>query len=184
MSVSGLASSTTTTSKASLCALPSTLSIQQAMRGGDRRAVREAPESPRPFAYGIAFRDGDLTLVPGDQALHRWTCRGVFDCHDAVGAAVESREMIEGERLAVDQDPRLEASRHAARGEVPRRDVVPRRLDDRYAVEKHRREIDPLLVGAQDVFHFRPAQAIDAVRPPVDEPPPLICIAHTDEPKV
>src|SRR5271170_5696754 len=101
-----------------------------------------------------------------------------------MGAAVEAAEVIEGKRLAIDLESGFKISRQATRRKIPRRDVVASRLDDRDAVEEHRSEIDPLLIGEQAAFHLRPTQAVDPVRPPVCEATPLLRIAHPDKPQV
>src|SRR6185295_260661 len=145
--------------------------IEPAVPGLDRRPVREPPERPWPLTDGIAIRDGDLTLVPRDQLLHRGARRGVLDRHDPMRAAVEAREVVEAQWLAVDLEAVCEAAGHSAGRQIPGRDVVAGRLDDRNAVEEDRREVDPLLVGEEAVLDIRPAKLVGPFRPPVGEAP-------------
>src|SRR4029077_5442092 len=99
------------------------LAIKPAMLRLDLRAVLELPERPRGLHDRIVALGLGLALVPGDQLLHRGLARCVLDGHDAMGPAVESREMVEGERQAINLEPLRDTSLHAARREIPGGDV-------------------------------------------------------------
>jgi hypothetical protein len=83
----------------------------------------------------------------------------VLPGHDPVRAAIEAGEVVEAERLAIDEVfPPAESPvmRRMVRFQVAT--FVARRADDRHALEEYRREIEPLLVGeeaARDVGRGR-----------------------------
>src|SRR5947209_6435354 len=160
------------------------LPIEPPVRPLDWRAVRKLPERPRPLAHRVVLGDFDLAGIPGDEVMHGGTRGSVLRCHDAVGSAVEAREMVEAERFAVHFEASAEVAAHPPRGEIPCRNVVTRALEDRDSVEEHRREVDPFLVGEKTVGNLGAAKVLRALRPPIGKAVAFRGVADTNETEI
>ena len=100
------------------------------------------------------------------------------------GAAVETREVIEYERPAVDFDFKGRGAGGPTMSQVPGGDVVLRVADDRNVVEEGGRQVNPPLVGKQSIGNLVVTEPTQPIGPPVHEPGSLLGHAHGQKAKV
>src|SRR5215472_5510655 len=99
-------------------------------------------------------------------------------------AAVETSEMVEPERIAVDREPGLDAARKVARADVPGCHVVTPAAHDRHPFEEGRNEINPALICEQAVRNVVAAEVISTTPPPIGEPKPFVGSLDADEAEI
>src|SRR5690606_5118745 len=109
--------------------------VQQALSLRDRYAVVVRRKLAGPFAQYFLAMPGAGADVPLTQFIQHRAVRTVFVQHDFLRAAVEAREMVEPQRLAIDQHTISDGASGLAGGDVPGGDVESRRAQHADVVE-------------------------------------------------
>ena len=158
--------------------------IAGAVFGADRLAVVIGGIAPASPAKALLVQARGFFDVPVPEPEQGGLVGSVAQQHAALGAAVESREMIEHQGLAVDDESPVEIALHAPAGQIPSGHVAAGVAQDFAGREKGGRKVDPALVGEQAAGDVVPAEMFQPILPPSREAPAFRPVGHRQKSKI